>query len=101
MLKIDVKVETDDAEFPIARLHITNTSGKEYGDEDEASYLAEFSLIEGEELTIRSRSFTFRRKEYNVFAIIKHAISTLSEEELRLNDKASPTNLARGLSGTL
>jgi hypothetical protein len=101
MLRIDFQVQTNTDQFAIARLHITNTSGKEYGDEDEATYLAEFSIIEGEELTMRSRSFTFRRKEFNVFAIVKHALSTLSEEELKLNGKAGPTDLARGLTSSL
>ncbi len=102
MISVKIELETDSEQFQIAQLRITNLSGPIHGeDEDEAQYIAEFSLVEGDELSLMSRPFSFRRKEFNVFALIHQAISTLTVEELRLNDKARSADMAWRQQGTL
>lgn len=101
MIRVKVILETDTQEFQIAQMDVTNISGPIRGDEDEAEYVAEFSLVEGDELSLKSRQFTFKRKQFNVFALIKQAVSTLTDEELELNDKASSADMAWGLKRAL
>lgn len=103
MIKVQIHLETDDEFLPIAQVRIKNTSTlMGYYDEDEASYVAEFILDEGlERLTLISKQFWFRRKEFNVLALLREALSILEGEELRFHGEASAGHMAWGLKDAL
>lgn len=102
MISVKIEVETDTEQYQIGQLRITNLSGRVNGDdEDVAQYIAEFTLVEGDELSLMSRPFSFRRKEFNAFALIKQAVSTLTDEELKLNAKADSADMAGRQQGAL
>lgn len=79
----------------LARIRITNLSGLA----ELAEYAVEFAVHRGQAIGLhRRRVEGFPRLQYNVLGLLRLALNTLTEEEMRIEGGfASPSDLLREL----
>jgi hypothetical protein len=90
---------TDDYGTELARVRIENLSD---GDPEWGRYSAEFAVERVGAIGLHRRSFIFKRLHGNVLGLLQVALSTLSIEELELeNAPIGPSDLARRQRGVV
>lgn len=93
---IEVLITNDYGE--LARMRISNLDG----DVDEASYSVEFAVNRvGDTALFQRGIFRFPRNKFNVLALLKQALETLDEGELKLDGTISPSDMERRQRGAL
>lgn len=102
MIEVTIKVFPSTGplvEKTLAVLRIENTME---GDPEVGSYRAVVVVDHGHNTVARYNRVVsgFQRKKYNSLALLKLVLDQFSDEELDLDERGEPADLARGLSGT-
>lgn len=82
-MTIEVKITSKDGTHELGRIKIENMLT---GTLDEADYSIEFGVDTAEGFAVYQRAvYSFPRKDYNVLGLLRLALSTLEEKELKLD----------------
>jgi hypothetical protein len=96
---IEIKVTTHNGETELAKMEIERVGGNRWS----GNYTVRIVVNRGKRsFGIHQRGFDyFSRIEYNVLGLIRQALNTLDEKELRLESDVSSTDMEREERGAL
>ena len=94
---IEVIIRHKGSKTELGRIEIENT---ELGDTELGTYAVRFAVDRIAEVGLHNRAIhNFPRLKFNVLALLRQALATLEEEELKLPDETSASDLARQVRG--